>query len=97
MDTNRFRVRPGEKVNLRRYSPVVALDAPDGLWIEATGVTHLFGGNPEMLAKLEYDQQKRQLDSLPGHKDEVFVATYMVAQLPDGSVRSMSSWTPMAR
>jgi hypothetical protein len=32
-----------------RYSPVVALDAADGLWIEATGATHLFGGDEAML------------------------------------------------
>lgn len=32
-----------------RYSPVVALDAADGLWIDATGATHLFGGDEAML------------------------------------------------
>ncbi|HMR32447.1 MAG TPA: DNA polymerase Y family protein [Geminicoccaceae bacterium] len=34
---------------LRRYSPVVALDPPDGLWLDATGAGHLFGGDEAML------------------------------------------------
>lgn len=47
----------------------------------------------EKLAKFEYDQQKRLLDALPGHTDEVFVATYMVFKLTNDAVRSTSSWT----
>ncbi|MCO6050271.1 DNA polymerase Y family protein [Mesorhizobium sp. RP14(2022)] len=34
---------------LKRYSPVVAADAPDGLAIDATGATHLHGGEYPML------------------------------------------------
>lgn len=34
---------------LRRYSPVVAVDPPDGLWIDATGAGHLRGGDEAML------------------------------------------------
>jgi protein ImuB len=34
---------------LRRYSPVVAVDPPDGLWLDATGAGHLFGGDEAML------------------------------------------------
>lgn len=34
---------------LRRYSPVVAADPPDGLAIDATGATHLHGGEVDML------------------------------------------------
>lgn len=37
---------------LRRHSPIVALDPPDGLWIDATGCDHLFGGEEAMLADL---------------------------------------------
>lgn len=37
---------------VRRYSPHVAVDPPDGLVFEATGVTHLFGGEAEMLKDL---------------------------------------------
>lgn len=37
---------------LRRYSPVVAIDPPQGLWIDATGAGHLFGGDEAMLADM---------------------------------------------
>lgn len=37
---------------LRRYSPIVALDAPDGIWVDTTGCDHLFGGEAAMLADL---------------------------------------------
>ncbi|MDF2997554.1 MAG: nucleotidyltransferase/DNA polymerase involved in repair [Xanthobacteraceae bacterium] len=37
---------------LCRYSPIVALDAPDGLWIDTTGCDHLFGSEAAMLADL---------------------------------------------
>ena len=37
---------------LRRYSPVVAVDPPEGLWIDATGAGHLFGGDEAMLADM---------------------------------------------
>ena len=35
-----------------RYSPLVAPSQPDGIWIDATGVAHLFGGESAMLAKI---------------------------------------------
>jgi len=34
------------------YSPVVASDPPDGLWIDITGAAHLFGGEEELLSDL---------------------------------------------
>jgi protein ImuB len=37
---------------LKRYSPLVALDPPDGLWIDATCCAHLFDGEEAMLADL---------------------------------------------
>lgn len=36
----------------RRYSPLVAVDPPDGLWIDASGCAHLFGGEERMLDDL---------------------------------------------
>jgi len=33
-----------------RFSPAVAADAPDGLFLDITGVAHLWGGEAEMLA-----------------------------------------------
>ena len=32
-----------------RFSPWTAPDEPDGLWIEATGLAHLFGGEEPLL------------------------------------------------
>ena len=37
---------------LRRYSPIVASDPPDGLVIDMTGAAHLHGGEAAMLADL---------------------------------------------
>ena len=42
-----------------RYSPAVAADAPDGLFLDITGVDHLWGGEADLLA----DFQTRLLDS----------------------------------
>jgi protein ImuB len=35
-----------------RYAPLTAPDRPDGVWIDATGCSHLFGGEAGMLADL---------------------------------------------
>jgi protein ImuB len=35
-----------------RYTPLVALDAPDGLFLDITGCAHLFGGEYTLLADL---------------------------------------------
>ena len=40
-----------------RYSPAVALDPPDGLFLDITGVAHLWGGETQML-----DDLLRRLD-----------------------------------
>src|SRR3954471_6559136 len=37
---------------LRRYSPVIALDLPDGLLIDVTGAAHLHGGEAKLLRDL---------------------------------------------
>ncbi len=37
---------------LRRYSPIVAADTPDGIVIDTTGADHLHGGEAGMLAQL---------------------------------------------
>jgi protein ImuB len=33
-----------------RFTPLVTLDSPDGLFLDITGAAHLFGGEPAMLA-----------------------------------------------
>jgi protein ImuB len=35
-----------------RYAPLTAPDRPDGIWIEATGAAHLFGGEARLLADI---------------------------------------------
>src|SRR5271166_3328016 len=35
-----------------RYAPLTAPDPPDGVWIDATGCAHLFGGEAAMLGDL---------------------------------------------
>ena len=37
---------------LRRYSPLVATDGDDGIWIDASGAAHLFGGEEALLQDL---------------------------------------------
>jgi hypothetical protein len=32
-----------------RYAPLIAPDQPDGIWVDATGSAHLFGGESELL------------------------------------------------
>jgi protein ImuB len=39
---------------IRRYSPHVAIDPPDGLILDATGAAHLFGGEAAMLEDLTH-------------------------------------------
>jgi protein ImuB len=36
-----------------RYSPTLNIDGDDGLWLDITGVAHLFGGEEKLLADLE--------------------------------------------
>jgi len=36
----------------RRWTPRAALSGPDGLWLDLTGVTHLFGGEERMCARI---------------------------------------------
>jgi protein ImuB len=37
----------------RRFTPLAALDAPDGLMLDVTGATHLFGGEAKLIAEAE--------------------------------------------
>jgi protein ImuB len=36
-----------------RYTPLVALDGADGLWLDVEGAAHLFGGEADLLADLD--------------------------------------------
>jgi protein ImuB len=37
----------------RRFTPLAALDAPDGVMLDVTGAVHLFGGEEKLLADIE--------------------------------------------
>ncbi len=37
----------------RRFTPLAALDAPDGVMLDVTGAVHLFGGEDKLLADIE--------------------------------------------
>jgi len=37
----------------RRYTPLAALDAPDGLMLDVTGAAHLFGGEEKLQVEIE--------------------------------------------
>ncbi|MGB8276417.1 MAG: DNA polymerase Y family protein [Methylovirgula sp.] len=37
----------------RRYTPLAALDPPDGVMLDVTGAAHLFGGEEKLLAEME--------------------------------------------
>ncbi|MCJ2034250.1 DNA polymerase Y family protein [Methylobacterium sp. J-068] len=48
---------------LRRYSPLVALDLPDGLWIEVAGAAHLFQGEARLIEDLVAGLARRALSA----------------------------------
>lgn len=48
---------------LRRYSPLVALDAPDGLWVEIAGAAHLFRGEAGLIDDLLAQLAQRALSA----------------------------------
>ena len=37
---------------IERYGPAANVDGPEGVWVDVTGVAHLFGGEPELCADL---------------------------------------------
>lgn len=47
---------------LVRYSPLVALDGPDGILLDATGCPHLFGGEQAMLDDIRYRLEAAGMD-----------------------------------
>ena len=49
-----------------RWSPWIALDAPDGLLLDITGIAHLFGGEPAMLKDIQTAFKQLGLTALPG-------------------------------
>jgi protein ImuB len=52
-----------------RLSPLVALDPPDGLWLDAAGASHLFGGEARMLDRMLARLAREGVDARAGLAD----------------------------
>ncbi len=71
-----------------RYTPLVALDAPDGahgLILDVTGCAHLFGGEPALLADLAARLERRGLTAETAVADTP-TAARAVARVRSGAV-----------
>jgi protein ImuB len=58
----------------RRFTPLAALDAPDGVMLDVSGAAHLFGGEAKLLAKVEARL-----------KDQGFGACAAIASTPEAA------------
>ena len=68
-----------------RYSPLTAVDLPDGLWIDVTGSTHLHGGEARLLRDLVVRLQCQGLAARAAVADTPAVA-HAVARFGAGGV-----------
>ncbi len=68
-----------------RYAPLVADDRPDGLWIDVSGSTHLYGGETRLLRDLLRRLSSRGLTACAAVADTPAVA-HAVARFGDGGV-----------
>jgi protein ImuB len=83
---------PGDAALLRRlaewclrYAPLTAVDPPDGLWIDVTGSTHLYGGETRLLHDLVSQLNSQGLAALAAVADTPAVA-HAVARFGSGGV-----------
>jgi protein ImuB len=89
---------------LRRYSPIVASDPPDGLVMDMTGAAHLFGGEAAMLADLSSRLMKAGLSAHAAMADS-WGAAHAVARsirqqvwlIPAGESRAALAPLPIGR
>jgi protein ImuB len=68
---------------LRRYSPVIALDPPDGLLIDVTGAAHLHGGEAALLRDLLSRLQAASIAAHAGLADTIGAAHALARFAPD--------------
>lgn len=69
-----------------RYAPAVAADAPDGLLLDITGVTHLFGGEGAMLADLTHRLARAGIPALGAVADTAGAAWALARFGPPGTI-----------
>lgn len=67
------------------YSPVVALDPPDGLWIDIAGVAHLFGNEEKLLQDLTQRLNRQGIEARTSIAD-VPGAAWAVARYGNGGI-----------
>lgn len=70
---------------LRRYSPVVALDPPDGLLIDVTGAAHLHGGEAPLLDDLLAHLEKNGIRARAGLSETIGAAHALARFSPSGA------------
>lgn len=68
-----------------RYSPLAAVDLPDGLWIDVTGAAHLHGGEAKLLRDLVERLEQQGLTARAAIADTPAVA-HAVARFGAGGV-----------
>ena len=73
---------------LRRYSPLVGIDAPDGLLIDITGSAHLFRGEARLLDDMRSRLQGAGLNARIGLADTIGAAHALARFAPEPAVIS---------
>lgn len=68
-----------------RFTPFVAINPPDGLFLDVTGVTHLFGGEASMLATVT-DALRKQRFAVCGALAGTAVAARALARYVPGTI-----------
>jgi protein ImuB len=68
-----------------RFTPLVSLDAPDGLFLDITGAAHLFGGETAMLANVR-DAIARQSFAVQGAIAGTSLAAHALARYAPGTI-----------
>lgn len=85
-----------------RYSPALNVDGEDGLWLDITGVSHLFGGERALLADLAKRLARMDLTARLGAA-ETLGAAHALARFaessnpiaPDGTLRTALTAFPV--
>ncbi len=77
-----------------RYSPVTAVDAPDGLMLETTGCDHLWGGEEAYLAQIVYRLQTKGYQVRGGMADTIGAAWAVARYSPGAPIVPTGQTTP---
>ncbi len=67
-----------------RYGPAFNTDGTDGLWVDSTGVAHLFGGEPQLIADLRRRLVRFGLTARPGLADGLGAASALARYTATG-------------